>query len=256
MKHWFSFLLIFVLLCAGLYGWGAAQPTDLQRAARSGDLVRIHILAHDDSERQQAVKLRVRDAILEAFTPLLQKAESAADAARIVERHLDLAQETAEKTLQEENDPLQVRVEFGTFDFPERVYGGQVVPAGEYRALRILLGDGAGKNWWCVMYPPLCFSGEDVTGEVHFESTIAKWIKKYEKWKEERKHAEEEKAAQADAEPCAAARRTLRRGDADSGCAERLLGQQGRSCAAGAAEIAEMGLSQRRSGRRIRARYL
>ena len=151
------FLLIFALLCAGLYGWGAAQPTDLQRAAHSGDLVRIHILAHDDSERQQAVKLRVRDAILEAFTPLLQKAESAADAARIVERHLDLAQETAEKTLQEENDPLQVRVEFGTFDFPERVYGGQVVPAGEYRALRILLGDGAGKNWWCVMYPPLCF---------------------------------------------------------------------------------------------------
>ena len=157
MKHWFSFLLIFVLLCAGLYGWGAAQPTDLQRAARSGDLVRIHILAHDDSERQQAVKLRVRDAILEAFTPLLQKAESAADAARIVERHLDLARETAEKRLQEEYDPLEVRVEFGTFEFPERVYGGQVVPAGEYRALRILLGEGAGKNWWCVMYPPLCF---------------------------------------------------------------------------------------------------
>ena len=138
MKQWFSFLLIFVLLCAGLYGWGAAQPTDLQRAARSGDLVRIHILAHDDSERQQAVKLRVRDAILEAFTPLLQKAESAADAARIVERHLDLARETAEKTLQEENDPLQVRVEFGTFDFPERVYGSQVVPAGEYRAQRTI----------------------------------------------------------------------------------------------------------------------
>ena len=177
MKHWLFACLSFVLLCAAVYAVGWEHPTDLQSAVRSGDLVRIHILAHDDTQAQQEIKLHVRDAILAAFTPLLQGASSGAEAAQIVQENLDLAQRTAENAAAEMGFAQAVRTEFGVFPFPERVYGSQVVPAGDYQALRILLGDAKGRNWWCVMYPPLCFSGEDYEGEIRFESSLANWLR-------------------------------------------------------------------------------
>ena len=177
VKHWLFACMVFGLLCAVVYAVGWEHPTDLQAAVRSGDLVRIHILAHDDTQEQQEIKLHVRDAILAAFTPLLQGASSGQEAAQIVQEHLDLAQQTAEGAAEEMGFAQEVRVEFGVFPFPERTYGTQVVPAGEYQALRILLGEAKGRNWWCVMYPPLCFSGEDYEGEVRFESSLAKWLR-------------------------------------------------------------------------------
>lgn len=185
MKHWVSLYLCLVLVCLSVYAAGCAQPTDLQWAVRNGELVRIHILANDDSDAAQAVKLQVRDAILEAFTPLLSQVSDVRQAMEIVRENTDLAQRTAEKAVRSAGRGEQVRVEFGVFDFPERIYGGQVVPEGEYNALRIELGEGKGKNWWCVMYPPLCFSGEKYTGEVRFESGIVKWFRQ---WREKRQH--------------------------------------------------------------------
>lgn len=187
MKRWIILLVCFVTCCTALWAAGAAQPTDLQRAVRSGELLRIHILAHDDSDAQQAVKLKVRDAILEAFSPALTGVESAQQAMQLVQRSLPLAQQVAQRTVREQGYDYPVRVQFGAYEFPDRVYGGQLVPAGTYTALRIELGDAAGRNWWCVMYPPLCFSGEDVaqTG-VKFESSLLKWIRS---WKKERENA-------------------------------------------------------------------
>lgn len=187
MKRWIILLVCFVTCCTALWAAGAAQPTDLQRAVRSGELLRIHILAHDDSDAQQAVKLKVRDAILEAFSPALTGVESAQQAVQLVQRSLPLAQQVAQRTVREQGYDYPVRVQFGAYEFPDRVYGGQLVPAGTYTALRIELGDAAGRNWWCVMYPPLCFSGEDVaqTG-VKFESSLLKWIRS---WKKERENA-------------------------------------------------------------------
>ena len=95
MKHWLFACLSFVLLCAAVYAVGWEHPTDLQSAVRSGDLVRIHILAHDDTQAQQEIKLHVRDAILAAFTPLLRDASSGAEAAQIVQENLDLARSLA-----------------------------------------------------------------------------------------------------------------------------------------------------------------
>ena len=187
MKRWIILLVCFVTCCTALWAAGAAQPTDLQRAVRSGELLRIHILAHDDSPEQQAVKLVVRDAILEAFSPALTGVESAQQAVQLVQRSLPLAQQVAQRTVREQGYDYPVRVQFGAYEFPDRVYGGQLVPAGTYTALRIELGDAAGRNWWCVMYPPLCFSGEDVaqTG-VKFESSLLKWIRS---WKKEKQNA-------------------------------------------------------------------
>jgi stage II sporulation protein R len=221
VKRWLVVFLAAVLLGAGLYQAGREHPTDLQAAVQSGDLVRIHILAHDDTDEQQSIKLHVRDAILERFTPLLGKAATGAEAAEIVKEHMEDALRTAEAAAAEMGFDKDVRVEFGVYDFPERVYGEQVVPAGEYQALRILLGDAKGHNWWCVMYPPLCFSGEDYEGEVKFESSLVKWFKK---WKREIEHAEDEEEvepAAGDAVPDGAD------GADGGGGGERLLGQPG-----------------------------
>ena len=187
MKRWIILLVCLATCCTALWAAGAAHPTDLQRAVRSGELLRIHILAHDDSDAQQAVKLKVRDAILEAFSPALTGMESAQQAVQLVQRSLPLAQQVAQRTVREQGYDYPVRVQFGAYEFPDRVYGGQLVPAGTYTALRIELGDAAGRNWWCVMYPPLCFSGEDVaqTG-VKFESSLLKWIRS---WKKEKENA-------------------------------------------------------------------
>ena len=187
MKRWIILLVCFTTCCTALWAAGAAHPTDLQRAVRSGELLRIHILAHDDSDAQQAVKLKVRDAILEALSPALTGVKSAQQAVQLVQRSLPLAQQVAQRTVREQGYDYPVRVQFGAYEFPDRVYGGQLVPAGTYTALRIELGDAAGRNWWCVMYPPLCFSGEDVaqTG-VKFESSLLKWIRS---WKKEKPNA-------------------------------------------------------------------
>ena len=183
MKRITALLLMVCMLTMSLamYAVGRMKPTNLQRAVRSGELVRIHILAHDDTPQQQALKLQVRDAVLEAFTPLLAQAGSAQEAVRIVRENRNHAVKLAETVLAQAGEALPVTAEFGVFDFPERVYGGQVVPAGEYTALRLRIGNAAGKNWWCVMYPPLCFSGEDYEGEVVFESALVKWMRKWKK---------------------------------------------------------------------------
>ena len=118
MKHWLFACLSFVLLCAAVYAEGWEHPTDLQSAVRSGDLVRIHILAHDDTQAQQEIKLHVRDAILAAFTPLLQGASSGVEAAQIVQDNLDLAQRTAENAAAEMGFAQAVRTEFGVFPLP------------------------------------------------------------------------------------------------------------------------------------------
>lgn len=229
MKRWFFTFLALTLVCAGLYAVGSRNPTDLQSAVQSGDLVRIHILAHDDSTEQQNIKLHVRDAILEAFTPLLGQAQSGEEAARMVQEHLDDALDIAQEAAREMGFDRDVQVEFGVFDFPERVYGNQVVPAGEYQALRILLGDAKGKNWWCVMYPPLCFSGEDYEGEVRFESSLAKWFQKI---REEIANAKED---QEGIVPAADDGDVADDGAGIGGSSGRVLGQSGRDGASGAA---------------------
>lgn len=185
MKRWIILLLCFAVCASALYAMGAAHPTDLQRAVRSGQLLRIHILANDDTDEQQAVKLKVRDAILETFTPALSGVPSAQQAVQLVQRSLPVAQQVARRVVRQAGYDYPVRVRFGVFDFPDRVYGGQLVPAGAYTALRVELGEAAGHNWWCVMYPPLCFSGQDVAPSgVRFESSFLKWLKAMKKEKE------------------------------------------------------------------------
>ena len=120
------------------------------------DVIRLHVLAASDSEDDQRKKLLVRDAVLMQYGDLLATAESREEAEEMLdEEMLSQIRETAEGAL----DGESVTVCFSLEDYPKRTYGDFSLPGGKYLSLRILIGEGKGKNWWCVLYPPLCTAG-------------------------------------------------------------------------------------------------
>ncbi len=123
----------------------------------SGALLRLHILANSDGADDQALKIAVRDRVLNETASLFQNAASAADAARIAEENADFIKSAAEDEIRRRGFDYPVAVSLETALFPTKRYGCIALPRGRYHALRILIGDAAGANWWCVMYPPLCF---------------------------------------------------------------------------------------------------
>ncbi len=117
-------------------------------------VLRLHILADSDTEYAQSLKLKVRDGLLE--TDLFGTATTLEEAELTAAKNLDIIEEKAEEILRENGCYLPVTVELADVEFDERVYEDITMPAGEYRALRVKIGSAQGKNWWCVMYPPLC----------------------------------------------------------------------------------------------------
>lgn len=117
-------------------------------------VLRLHILADSDTEYAQSLKLKVRDGLLESG--IFNEADSLEEAEEIAEEKLSEIENKAEDILRENGCFLPVTAELADVVFDERVYGDITMPAGEYRALRVKIGSAQGKNWWCVMYPPLC----------------------------------------------------------------------------------------------------
>ncbi len=128
------------------------------------NLVRLHILAHSNSDRDQALKLKVRDALLAYGGELFSGYTTKEQAITEMEKKLTILEQVAEETLQNEGSPYPVTCKLEETYFNTRVYDTVTLPAGNYTALRVLIGDGAGRNWWCVMFPPLCIpAAESVT---------------------------------------------------------------------------------------------
>ena len=119
-------------------------------------VVRLHVLANSDSEEDQALKLLVRDAVLERTTALLERTGSRAEAEALLRESLPELETIAEETVRANGYSYAVTAELEDTSFPTKEYDGFSLPAGEYLALRILIGEGAGQNWWCVVFPPLC----------------------------------------------------------------------------------------------------
>lgn len=117
-------------------------------------VLRLHILAESDSDYDQNLKLKVRDALLESG--ILDASENLEQAEKTARERLPEIVEIAERTLRQNGCNLPVSAEVTDMDFDERVYGNITMPAGNYKALRIKIGSASGHNWWCVMYPPLC----------------------------------------------------------------------------------------------------
>ena len=121
------------------------------------DVIRLHVLAASDSDEDQADKIAVRDAILSGYGELFGSFTDRAGAEAAITHALrDAIRATAEATLAGRGRPNTVTVTFSEEDYPTRDYGGFSLPAGRYLSLRVVIGTGEGKNWWCVLFPPLC----------------------------------------------------------------------------------------------------
>lgn len=139
-------------LCLSLCGF-EGRCDDLR-----GRVLRLHILANSDSEADQALKLKVRDAVVEASAGWLDGAENAEEAEAIVSERLPELTEVARQVVRQAGCDYPVTAERCEMYFTTRRYGSVTLPAGRYQAVRILIGEGAGHNWWCVLFPPLCVS--------------------------------------------------------------------------------------------------
>ena len=119
-------------------------------------VVRLHVLANSDSEEDQALKLQVRDVILQRATKLLDQTEDRWEAEGILRGNLLELEKLAAAEIAAQGYSYPVSVELEDTTFPTREYDGFALPAGEYLALRVLIGEAQGQNWWCVVFPPLC----------------------------------------------------------------------------------------------------
>ncbi|MCM1283051.1 MAG: stage II sporulation protein R [Muribaculaceae bacterium] len=166
-----TYIITVMLLLLGSLAWHNAataaaltgelrdwQSRELQPSI-AGKILRLHILANSDSAEDQSVKIKVRDAVGRELAPLLAEADSLAGTEAIVGEQLAAVVETAETVLAENGCSYGAGAKLVTTEFPEKTYGAFTFPEGEYRALEIELGNGGGHNWWCVLYPNMCFQG-------------------------------------------------------------------------------------------------
>lgn len=121
-------------------------------------VLRVHILAHSDREEDQALKLLVRDAVTEAGAGLLNGVTDSTEARKRLQEVLPKLQQVAQTCVNEQGYDYTVTAEVTEMYFTTRTYGDYTFPAGYYDAVRFVIGNGEGRNWWCVMYPPLCVS--------------------------------------------------------------------------------------------------
>jgi len=129
-------------------------------AEACGSLIRLHVIADDDSPAAQGFKLEIRDAVLAYAHSLFAQCADSEEAWELLGAHLPDFLDAAVERAQQLGFTDKLSVQAGVFTFPDRVYGDIVVPAGDYRALRVIIGDGEGQNWWCVLYPDLCLPSE------------------------------------------------------------------------------------------------
>ena len=119
-------------------------------------VVRLHVLANSDSEEDQALKLKVRDGILDTVSKITEDCESKEEAERELRENIEDLISAAENTLRENGSDASVTVEIGNEKYPTREYGELRLPAGTYCSVRVNIGEAEGENWWCVLFPPLC----------------------------------------------------------------------------------------------------
>lgn len=142
----------------GRYGLVQGKPSQAQvNVTASEGLIRFHVVANSDSDADQKLKWAVRDAILEDVAPKLAQSRSLQESRDLLNMMLPEMQSKAEKVVRDWGYSYPVKAEYGKAMFPTKSYGSLILPAGEYEAVRILIGDAAGANWWCVLFPPLCF---------------------------------------------------------------------------------------------------
>lgn len=154
-KKIFFYITLALVFIAGAYQYRVKR---FQRDI-SQDILRFHVLANSDSQADQSVKLKVRDEIGRYMKGNMGQVENLKECIKETEEKLPEITWIAEEVLKREGFSYPASARVGTVDFPEKQYGSYTFPGGSYKALQITLGEGEGHNWWCVMYPNMCFAG-------------------------------------------------------------------------------------------------
>ncbi len=161
MSNRISIAIIILLVCLmalsflPVHGEGEVYDT----------VVRLHVLANSDTEEDQALKLQVRDAILEVTAPLVEGCTTQAEAMTVLNHHLADLETVAAEVIASEGYDYPVTVLLGEEDYPTRTYESCAFPAGTYVSLRVCIGEAEGQNWWCCLFPPLCLSAATAKNE-------------------------------------------------------------------------------------------
>ena len=153
-KH-LHFLEIALLIALAVFLASGAAALG-SRDAIADKVVRLHVLANSDSETDQALKLKVRDRVLERAAELLEESENRDQAEKCLTEALPELEALAAEEIAANGYDYPVTARLEEVSFPTKEYDGFTLPAGKYLALRVIIGEGAGKNWWCVVFPPLC----------------------------------------------------------------------------------------------------
>jgi stage II sporulation protein R len=158
-------LAIFALNTKMTYGKGENDQKNI-----ASKIIRFHVIANSDSKDDQALKLKVRDKVLEYMQPKLKKSKSIEESRKVIKQNNEEIIAIANRVIKENGYNYSVRTTLSNENFPIKTYGNITLPQGEYEAYRIIIGTGKGQNWWCVMFPPVCFV--DITkGEVSYKQT-------------------------------------------------------------------------------------
>ena len=171
-------IVFLVALIAGLAVFFAGNGEEYSvDPADANAYLRVHIRANSNSAEDQEVKYKVRDEVVAYLTPIVAECNTKAAAMEKIGASLEGAVKVADETLKKYGYTYGARASIRQEEFPTRVYDGVTLAAGVYDALIVELGTGAGDNWWCVVYPPLCFGGSNC--KVEYRSKIAEIVKKF-----------------------------------------------------------------------------
>ena len=166
-------LLLISVLCAAVYfGCGTAETAHAEK-----DYLRIHVRANSNDDIDQNIKYIVKDEVVKYITPYVTECVDKPAAIKVIGGILDGIEEVCDRTLKAHGFGYTAKAQIRQEEFPTRVYEGVTLQAGVYDALILELGTGSGDNWWCVVYPPLCFTSGN--GNVIYKSKIAEIIKKF-----------------------------------------------------------------------------
>lgn len=150
-------LFIFIILSAISYVKAVSSNI-------SDSVFRLHVIANSDSPSDQELKYKVRDKLLQYMNSISIDCNSKEEVIELAHKQMDKLHDIAKEEIQNNGYSYDVNIKIGNFDFPTKQYGDIALPAGSYDALRVEIGNASGQNWWCVMFPPLCFV--DVTSGV------------------------------------------------------------------------------------------
>ncbi len=167
--NWVKKALIGLFVLIGVMGTAVTIYSESTVNGISENIVRLHIVAESDSDIDQEIKLKVRDEVMEYLTGKLDLSESIEETVKKINEELPNVEKIARDVLEENGHEGVASAQYGKFSFPTKQYENIELPAGNYNALRITLGSGKGKNWWCVVFPPLCFA-DSANGKISEEA--------------------------------------------------------------------------------------